>query len=95
MKYLWLNVIVLGLVIGSLRLLKVRPHRRALRYTLVFVLVLTAFFDSLIVWSGIVAYYPGAYLGVLIGKAPVEDFAYAIAAVLLAANLWEYFDAKS
>lgn len=95
MRYLWLNGIVLALMIASLRLTRARPSKRAVRKTMLVLLVLTAIFDSLIVWSGIVAYYPGHYLGVMIGYAPIEDFAYTIGAVLLAAGLWEYFDGKA
>jgi lycopene cyclase domain-containing protein len=51
-------------------------------------LVLTGIFDSLIIALHIVAYNPERILGLRIGKAPIEDFAYTIAASLLIPYLW-------
>ena len=50
--------------------------------------VATAVFDSVIVGTGIVGYDPARILGVRIGAAPVEDFAYPIAAGLALPALW-------
>ncbi len=50
--------------------------------------VATAVFDSVIVGTGIVAYDEGRILGLRIGAAPVEDFAYPIAAGLALPALW-------
>ncbi|MEY4396542.1 MAG: hypothetical protein RLZZ40_298 [Actinomycetota bacterium] len=52
-------------------------------------LVSTALFDNLIVGSGLVAYDESRILGVRIGVAPIEDFLYAIVAVLVTASLWQ------
>lgn len=51
-------------------------------------LLMTAVFDNLIIWSGIVAYDPENISGIKIGLAPIEDFAYTIAAVLLVTTVW-------
>lgn len=51
-------------------------------------LVTTAVFDSVIVGTGIVAYDPSRILGLRIGAAPVEDFAYPIAAGLALPAIW-------
>jgi small toxic polypeptide LdrA/B/C/D len=51
-------------------------------------LVLTAVFDSLIVGTGIVAYDDAHRSGWAIGLAPVEDFLYPIAGVLLLPATW-------
>jgi lycopene cyclase domain-containing protein len=51
-------------------------------------LAITAVGDSLIVGSGIVAYDPTKILGIMIGFAPVEDFAYAIVAIVLVPVIW-------
>jgi lycopene cyclase domain-containing protein len=51
-------------------------------------LVLTAVFDSVLVGTGIVAYDRSRILGARIGAAPVEDFAYPIAAALALPALW-------
>lgn len=52
------------------------------------VVALTAVFDNVIVGSGIVAYDPSRILGVRIGVAPVEDFAYSFAAALALPAIW-------
>jgi small toxic polypeptide LdrA/B/C/D len=52
-------------------------------------LVLTAVFDSLIIGTGIVAYDDGQRSGVTIGLAPVEDFLYPLAGVLLLPAVWQ------
>ncbi|MFC9918959.1 lycopene cyclase domain-containing protein [Agromyces binzhouensis] len=51
-------------------------------------LVLTAVFDSLIVGTGIVAYDDAHRSGLAVGLAPVEDFLYPIAGVLLLPAVW-------
>jgi lycopene cyclase domain-containing protein len=50
--------------------------------------VATAVFDSVIVGTGIVGYDPARILGMRIGAAPVEDFAYPIVAGLALPALW-------
>jgi lycopene cyclase domain-containing protein len=51
-------------------------------------IVLTAVFDSLIIGTGIVAYDDGQRSGVTIGLAPIEDFLYPLAGVLLLPAVW-------
>ena len=55
---------------------------------LVVLLVLTVVFDNVIVGTGIVAYAPTRISGALIGVAPIEDFAYPIAAAFGLPALW-------
>ncbi|MGR0221691.1 lycopene cyclase domain-containing protein [Agromyces sp. ZXT2-6] len=50
---------------------------------------LTAVFDSLIIGTGIVAYDDGQRSGVTIGLAPIEDFLYPLAGVLLLPAVWQ------
>ena len=50
--------------------------------------VLTAVFDSVIVATGIVAYDDDQRLGWAIGLAPVEDFLYPLAGVMLLPAVW-------
>lgn len=65
-----------------------RPVGRAVAIALAVVLVLTAVFDNLLILAGIVAYDPERILGVFIGVAPVEDFAYTVAAVVGLPAVW-------
>ncbi len=65
------------------------PRWRGVGLAAIVLLVLTAVFDNVLVASGIVGYDPDRISGVLVGVAPIEDFAYAIAAVVLLPSLWE------
>ena len=52
------------------------------------VLLMTAVFDNVMIGVGLVGYSPEKISGAFIGIAPLEDFAYAIAAVVLLPSLW-------
>ena len=67
---------------------------RRLALPVVGLLIGTAIFDNLIIWSGLVAYDESKILGWRIGLAPVEDFLYAIVAVLLTASMWHILRLK-
>jgi lycopene cyclase domain-containing protein len=58
-------------------------------------LALTAIFDNVIILSGTVAYDPTKIIGWMIGVAPIEDFAYTIAAVFLVPALWVIFSRRA
>lgn len=60
----------------------------ALGITAVVLLVLTAVFDNVMIAAGLFWYNPERISGAFIGSAPLEDFAYALAAVLLLPALW-------
>lgn len=97
MNYVLLNGIVLVIVSVFCYLYFIR-HKEAKRNmgpfwgTLAAVLGLTAIFDSLIIAAGIVGYDTGRILGIYIGRAPIEDFAYAAVSVMLVVLLWEYYE---
>lgn len=83
MTYLGLNAVFLGaVIIVGLALRKQLPWRAIARATGV-LLILTAIFDNAIVGTGIVAYDENLIIGIKIGYAPIEDFAYSLAAPLL------------
>jgi len=54
--------------------------------------VLTAVFDNVMIGVGIMAYSDEAISGLRIGLAPLEDFAYPLAAVILLPSLWLLLD---
>lgn len=89
--YIILNAGVLILII--LLMVVWRAHLPVGRVvtTVVFLLLMTAIFDSLIVSQGIVAYNKATILSLYIGRAPIEDFAYAIAAAMLVPYVWQRF----
>jgi lycopene cyclase domain-containing protein len=62
--------------------------------TLAVLLVLTAVFDNVMIGVGLVGYDPALISGAFVGIAPLEDFAYAMAAVLLLPSLWLLLGAR-
>lgn len=93
--YLIVNVVVLGVMLAVLAHIGALRWDRAMTVTMLVLLVTTAIFDSLIVGSGIVAYDNSLITGIKIGEAPIEDFFYAIAAVILVPNLWNWYEERA
>ena len=94
MTYWGINALFLAasaLVLAGALVLR-RPGRMlggALAASAVLLFALTAVFDNLIIAAGIVAYPEGQSIsGVRIGLAPLEDFAYPLAGVVLLPALW-------
>lgn len=86
--YLLVNLVFIALVVAVFR---VRPQKpsKAVWVSLAVLLMLTALFDSLIVGFGIVGYDTEKILGIYIGKAPIEDFFYAVMALLIVIVVWK------
>ncbi len=98
MTYLLLNIAVLAVV--ALVAVAAIAARRAPRWRVVGLaaiplVILTAVFDNVLVGVGIVAYDPQSISGVRLGVAPIEDFAYAIAALVLLPCLWSLLTPRS
>lgn len=92
--YAILNAVFL-LVIGiGLVLFTKRRPQKALWYTLIVVLIMTAIFDSIFIILGLFEYNPDIILGLYVWKAPIEDFAYTVASVAMIGLLWEHFESK-
>lgn len=100
MNYPLLSISFLGVAaLVLVAALAIEPSRRALvrRWWLpvviagVVVLALTAIFDNVMIGVGLVAYDPKFTSGLLIGRAPLEDFAYPLAALMLLPALWSLF----
>lgn len=91
--YLILNLLFILVVCLVLRF-RFRWPSRALFVTFIILMVLTAVFDNLIVGLSIVDYDPSKILGVRIGYAPIEDFMYAILAVILVPAVWHKIGAS-
>ena len=90
MTYLWLNTIFLGAI--ALLTIPVLKNLRwkAIALATFSLLVITAVFDNVIIGLGIVAYNESQISGPKIGLAPIEDFAYSLAAPLLISLTMEY-----
>jgi len=65
-----------------------RTSAAALGLAALCLMLLTAVFDTVMIAAGLFTYADGLHLGVRIGLAPVEDFAYPLAAVILLPALW-------
>ena len=92
MTYWALNAVFLVPAAAVLALALLRRRAKgapaALAVTAVVLLVLTAVFDNVMIAAGLFSYNPERISGAFIGIAPLEDFAYALAAVLLLPALW-------
>ena len=91
MSYWTLNAAFLGVVacIALAAVLARRsPRWRAVAISGLVVIMLTAVFDNVMIAIGLFGYNPQQISGAFIGLAPLEDFAYAIAAVVLLPALW-------
>ena len=51
-------------------------------------LVMTAVFDNVMIGAGLVGYDESRISGAFVGIAPLEDFAYAVAALVLLPSVW-------
>ena len=99
MNYWTLNAIFLAVValvaIGAaVRIRSTRPWV-AIAITLGVLLVMTAVFDNIMISVGLVAYNETLISGAFIGVAPLEDFAYAIAAVIGLPSLWALLPSRA
>ncbi|OGL22405.1 hypothetical protein A2707_03725 [Candidatus Saccharibacteria bacterium RIFCSPHIGHO2_01_FULL_45_15] len=86
--YLILNLAVLA-VVATVFYKHLHKPSRAWVSMLIILLVMTAIFDSLIIMMEIVGYDTTKILGIYIGRAPIEDFFYAILAAVLVPLLWQ------
>jgi lycopene cyclase domain-containing protein len=101
MTYLLLDAVFLAAtaLVGVAALLahrRRRPARRtrgsrlapAIGITVAVTVLLTAVFDNVMIAAGLFSYNPDALVGVMIGRVPIEDFAYPLAAAILLPSLW-------
>lgn len=91
MTYLWLNGGVMLAVAAAIYAAGCALRPRLIWGIMAAMVVLTAVFDSVIVGLGIVAYDPAKIIGLTLGAAPLEDFAYCLVAAVLVPFLWEKF----
>lgn len=93
MMYLILNLVFLAVIGMSLVFFRTQLNKQLL-IALTIILSITAVFDSIFILLGIFEYEPTKILGIYIWKAPIEDFAYTVASILMVGVLWEYFEKK-
>jgi lycopene cyclase domain-containing protein len=101
MSYAVLSAVFVGIAIAVWVVAAVTDAGFARRWWLpsvlaaVVLVILTAVFDNLMIAVGLMTYAPDRISGVSIGAAPLEDFAYPIAAVILLPALWSLFARRS
>lgn len=91
MTYWILNLPFLAvalLVLSAALVLRRGPRWGPLLAATVVMIVLTAVFDNAIIGFGIVDYDDALISGVRLGVAPIEDFAYTAAALLIIPAAW-------
>lgn len=91
MTYWSLNAIFLAVVaVVAIVALVVRRSPRWLSVGIGcgILLVMTAVFDNIMIGIGLVGYDRAKISGLLIYRAPIEDFAYTVAAAVLLPSLW-------
>ena len=88
MTYWALNAIFLAVIVVVAVLARRRLRWPAVGITLAILLVMTAVFDNIMISVGLVAYNESLISGAFIGVAPLEDFAYTLAAVIGLPSLW-------
>ena len=104
MTYSLLNSVFIGLAIWFAAIAIVMSSRRGVKFTsplwwsfgitLVIMMITTAVFDNVIIGVGLVAYDPSTLLGSYIGLAPLEDFGYTLAAVIILPVLWIFLGTR-
>ncbi|GAA4678653.1 lycopene cyclase domain-containing protein [Frondihabitans cladoniiphilus] len=58
-------------------------------------LTMTAVFDNVMIGIGLVGYDASKISGVFVGIAPLEDFSYSVAALILLPSLWVLLPSRS
>ncbi len=86
--YLALNLVFMLIAFVTLNLVSRKSPWRAIGFTMVWMLLTTLVFDNVIIALGIVGYDSEKISGLLLGLAPIEDFAYTIVSVLAVAIIW-------
>lgn len=86
--YLALNVVFMLIAFVTLNLFSRKSPWRAIGFTMFWMLLTTLVFDNVIIALGIVGYDVTKISGLLLGLAPIEDFAYTVVSVMAVAIIW-------
>lgn len=88
MTYLALNMTFMLIAFVTLNLLSRKSPWRTICFTMLWMLLVTLVFDNIIIGLEIVGYDKTKISGILLGLAPIEDFAYTVVAVLAVSIIW-------
>jgi len=103
MTYLLLCALFLGIALAAAGLLRRAARRRggdpvsvrATALAAIVLMVLTAVFDNVMIAAGLFAYDDAHISGIRIGAAPIEDFAYPLAAAILLPAVWSWRESRA
>ena len=87
-------LVIAGVVAAVAVLRGVRPAAVPWLVAFVVMMTLTAIFDNAIIGFGLVDYNDALISGIRLGFAPLEDFAYTLAALLIIPALWHLLAPK-
>ncbi|WP_260458902.1 lycopene cyclase domain-containing protein [Actinotalea ferrariae] len=93
MTYLVLDLVFVGVAAAGLllaRLAGARPSVRAIAWTFAVLVVMTIVFDNLMIAAGLFEFDDDQLVGLMFGRAPVEDLGYPLAVALLLPALWHW-----
>ncbi|MFJ6532202.1 lycopene cyclase domain-containing protein [Microbacterium sp. NPDC091662] len=90
----FLGIAVLGGIGLALASRRRGPRPIAVLLTVIVLFLLTAVFDTAMIASGLFHYAQDPLLGLRIGLAPIEDFAYPLAGALLLPAVWTAMRAR-
>jgi lycopene cyclase domain-containing protein len=96
--YWLLNVVFLALVLAlavAAIVTRRTPRWRAIVITAGILLIMTAVFDNVMISVGLIGYNSDSISGAFVGVAPLEDFAYSLAAVVALPCLWALLGSRS
>ena len=87
-------LVIAGVVAAVAVLRGARPAAVPWLAAFVVMMTLTAMFDNAIIGFGLVDYNDALISGIRLGFAPLEDFAYTLAALLIIPALWHLLAPK-
>jgi lycopene cyclase domain-containing protein len=94
MTYPELTAVVLGIFALYTLVMRKQLSLRPLLWAGLVMVTLTLIFDNVIIGTGSVAYDESLLSGIMLGYAPIEDFAYTLVALVLVPSLFEVFRKK-
>ena len=94
MTYLVLSLALVATAALVAWLLRSYWQTRAMTWAGLVLFAMTAVFDNIIIGTGIVAYEASKISGAKIGLAPIEDFSYTLAGLLMLPGLWNLLRVK-
>lgn len=87
-------VLAAVLVTAAAFAVRKRPSAAPWLISAAIMMVLTAIFDNAIIGFGLVDYDDALISGLRLGFAPIEDFAYTLAALLIVPALWHLMEPR-